>query len=121
MLRQWSYREVYFSSADDMTMLKMSRHIDHCLEMLRQVLMCRPDTSLTTFLWVNSQDKPILNIEPFERECVDWDVMIDSVKDRVVSLEEVEGLVNPLHVAGAQNAEDVHITLPLAGSANEEQ
>jgi hypothetical protein len=82
--------------------------------------MCRPDTSLTTFLWVNSQDKPILNIEPFERECVDWDGMIDSLKDRVVSLNEVEGLINPLHVAGAQNAEDVHITLPLVSSESEE-
>lgn len=88
--------------------------------MLRQVLICRPDTSLTTFLWVKSQDKPILNIEPFERECVNWDGMIASVKDRVVSLEEVEGLINPLHVAGPQNTEDVHITLPLGSSENEE-
>ncbi|TEY33008.1 hypothetical protein BOTCAL_0699g00050 [Botryotinia calthae] len=120
MLRQWSYRDVYFASADEMTMLKMSRHIDHCLEMLRQVLMCRPDTSLTTFMWVNSQDKPILNIDPFERECVDWELLIDSVKERVVSLEEVEALRNPLHVLQAeQDREDAHITLPLGSSAHE--
>lgn len=134
MLRQWSYRDVYFASSDEMTMLKMSRHIgennpnsflryfpnfelDHCLEMLRQVLMCRPDTSLTTFVWVNSQDKPILNIDPFERECVDWEVLIDSVKDRVVSLEEVEALKNPLHMSQiGQDKEDASITLPLGGS-----
>lgn len=69
---------------------------DHCLEMLRQVVMCRPDTSLTTFLWVKSQDKPILNIDPMEHTCVDWESIIASLQDRTVSFEEINALKNPL-------------------------
>jgi len=115
MLRQWSYRDVYFATADEMTMLKMSRHIDHCLELLRQVVMCRPDTSLTTFLWVNSQDKPILNIDSFEHQCVDWDAMVASLKDRIVPLAEIEALKNPLHASSDDETEsgNAHISLPL--------
>jgi hypothetical protein len=85
---------------------------DHCLELLRQVVMCRPDTSLTTFLWVQSQEKPILNIDPFEHDCVDWNTMVKSLQDRVVSLEEINALKNPLHVS--ESGDDTpHITLPL--------
>jgi len=98
MLRQWVYRDVYFAGVSGMPLLKMERHIDHCLEMLRQVVMCRPDTSLTTFLWVASQDKPILNIDPLEHDCVDWDLMVESLSDRVVSLEEINALKNPLRL-----------------------
>jgi len=108
MLRQWSYRDTYFPiDHKSMAYLKMERHIDHCLEMLRQVVMCRPDTSLTTFLWVNTQDKPILNIDPLEHDCVDWDVMVESLQDRVVSLEEINALKNPLHTEKGELLENI--------------
>lgn len=74
--------------------------------MLRQVVMCRPDTSLTTFLWVNSQDKPILNIDPMEHDCVDWDAMVESLQDRAVSLEEINALKNPLHFEKGGSLQD---------------
>ena len=64
--------------------------------MLRQSLMCSPDTSLTTFTWSHSQLKPVLDVRRFERQCVDWEAFMDSILPRVVSKEEVEALVNPL-------------------------
>ena len=64
--------------------------------MLRQSLMCNPDTSLTTFTWSHTQAKPVLDVRRFERQCVDWEAFMDSVTPRVVSKEEVERLVNPL-------------------------
>lgn len=58
--------------------------------------MCNPDTSLTTFFWSDIDEKPILNEERFERQCVDWEVLMGSVLPRVIRKEEVEGLINPL-------------------------
>lgn len=70
--------------------------LDHCLEVLRQTLMCNPDTSLTTFFWSHSDKKPILNEGRFERQCVDWEAFMSSVLPRVIRKEELEGLINPL-------------------------
>lgn len=70
--------------------------LDHCLEMLRQSVMCVPDTSLTTFTWTSSQKKPVLDIRRLERQCIDWEVFMASVITRVVDKEEVERLTNPL-------------------------
>jgi hypothetical protein len=68
---------------------------DHCIEQLRQAVMCTPDTSFTTFVWTHSDPKPVLDVRRFERQCVDWDYFMEGVKPRVVSFEEVDELVNP--------------------------
>lgn len=30
-------------------------HVDHCIDMLRQVLMCNADTGVVTFSWVSCE------------------------------------------------------------------
>ncbi|MCJ1246389.1 hypothetical protein MMC30_003596 [Trapelia coarctata] len=72
-------------------------HINHCLELLRQSLMCNPDTSLTTFTWSHTQTKPVLDVRRFKRQCVDWDTFMGSVAPRVIRKEDVEALVNPIY------------------------
>ena len=72
---------------------------DHCVELLRQSVMCNPDTTLTTFSWSAHKPRPVLNIGGFERRCVDWEAFMGSVLHRVVSSGEVDGLVNPNLVA----------------------
>lgn len=57
--------------------------------------MCHADTTLTTFRWDN-KEKPMLNTKLVPHKCVDWEVLMDSVRGRTVSKEEVEGMVNPL-------------------------
>ena len=56
--------------------------------------MCHGDTTLTTFGWAE-QARPMLNTRPISHVCVDWEKMMDSVRSRIVSREEVAGLVNP--------------------------
>ena len=58
--------------------------------------MCHPDLSLTTFTWNDTTPKPMFDVRGSVHTCADWDDLLDSVKDRVVSEAEVEGLVNPL-------------------------
>lgn len=112
MIRKMNYREHYYPNqtepdARDME-VHISRHpeffhkirmltacIDHCIEQLRQAVMCSPDTSFTTFVWTHSDPKPVLDVRRFERQCVDWDYFMEGVKPRVVSYEEVDELVNP--------------------------
>ena len=56
--------------------------------------MCHGDTTLMTFGWAE-QARPMLNTRPISHVCVDWEEMMDSVRSRIVSREEVAGLVNP--------------------------
>jgi hypothetical protein len=57
--------------------------------------MCNPDTSLTTLVWTDIDPKPVLDVKPFERVCVDWELFMESVIPRVVPFDEVDSLVNP--------------------------
>ena len=58
--------------------------------------MCRPDvSSLATFFWDDSA-KPKVNGTKTLHSCVDWDTMMASMRERVVSVENLEGLENPL-------------------------
>ena len=56
--------------------------------------MCHGDTTLTTFGWAE-RAQPMLNTRPVKHVCVDWERMIGSVQNRIVSREEVARLVNP--------------------------
>ena len=72
-----------------------NRQLDHCIELLRQSVMCNPDTTLTTFSWSHTKPKPVLNIGSFERQCVDWEAFMAGILPRVVDSDEVDALVNP--------------------------
>jgi hypothetical protein len=74
----------------------MAEALDHCIENLRQAIMCYPDTSFTTFVWTHSDPKPVLDVRRFERKCVNWESFMQQLVPRVVSFEEVDKLKNPL-------------------------
>ena len=70
-------------------------HVDHCLDLLRQALMCRADTSLMTFHWEDGEREPMLKLESPEHVCVDWDDLMEKVGDRRVSDADMDRLTNP--------------------------
>ncbi|CCM06398.1 uncharacterized protein FIBRA_08657 [Fibroporia radiculosa] len=63
MLRQYSYVEHYPEIQRDISIRPrfFRDHLDHCLEMLRQNLMCYADTALITYDWVAGVPKPFPN------------------------------------------------------------
>ncbi|KAB8293054.1 hypothetical protein EYC80_007414 [Monilinia laxa] len=69
-------------------------HADHCFDVLRNAVMCQGDTTLITFGW-DKLSKPQPHVKSTEHRCVDWDVLIESLADRVVGSEEMAALVNP--------------------------
>ena len=48
-----------------------------------------------TFDWEESQSKPLINTSREWRTCVDWDALVGSFSDRVLSEEELDMLEKP--------------------------
>ncbi|KAL8827046.1 MAG: hypothetical protein Q9191_003430 [Dirinaria sp. TL-2023a] len=102
MLREWNYRSYYHDASSSSSNLSaaeaahLEQHVDHCFEMLRQSAVCHADASLTTFVWHPEKTRPMFNASESVHRCVDWELLMDSVKDRVVDEEEILRLKNPL-------------------------
>ena len=69
MLREFVYRDYY---PDKHTMEAQIDHLDHCIDLLRQVLMCHSDISLHTYGWKDGYRWPWPDFT-IEHECRSWD------------------------------------------------
>ena len=98
MLREWNYRSYYHAAANLSAAEEahLVQHVDHCFEMLRQSAVCHADASLTTFEWHPQKSRPMFNASESVHTCVDWGLLMESVKGRVVDEEEILRLKNPL-------------------------
>jgi len=56
MIRRYSYLEYYSAAQPDFARPIMRIHTDHCIEMLRQTLMCNSDLHVYTYNWVDRVD-----------------------------------------------------------------
>ncbi|KAF2465158.1 uncharacterized protein BDR25DRAFT_379910, partial [Lindgomyces ingoldianus] len=92
-LRVYIYKEAYYSEEDleDIKNGPMDdythAHLDHCIEALRLLVMCRGDVSLYTFTWAKdypNATKNILSRVNAPRQCVDWDRLESWAKERAV-------------------------------------
>ena len=118
MLRQWIYRDHYhpglkaseverwMSHAGNITatwnrayMFADENHrSDHCLELVRQAIMCHADTTLMTFRWDEAHPQPMLKLQGPPHMCWDWEELISEMKPRVIPPEEMRRLANPISV-----------------------
>ena len=64
---------------------------DHCIDALRQILICHGDISLVTFDWVEHDLHPFPNFN-VNRECRNWDNILEWTKARKANTKT---LVNP--------------------------
>ncbi|EDN94567.1 hypothetical protein SS1G_10441 [Sclerotinia sclerotiorum 1980 UF-70] len=79
-LRQWVYRDHYYSTASEDRLSLESEHADHCIEYIRENLMCKPDLSLITYN---------------DHECVNWDNIDAWAEEREFDLFRVDLLERP--------------------------
>ncbi|KAL6721252.1 hypothetical protein ACLMJK_000354 [Lecanora helva] len=96
MLREWHYRDYYHPDTLPEEEDHLESHIDHCFEMLRQSAVCHADASLTTFKWHPQKSRPMFNASESIHMCANWDLLMDSISDRVVAEDEILRLENPL-------------------------
>ncbi|KUL86572.1 hypothetical protein ZTR_04224 [Talaromyces verruculosus] len=62
-LRMMTYMSYYEKTSIEFTDSKRTQrmHLDHCIEMLRQVIMCNTDINLIPTQWVHGRDRPYPN------------------------------------------------------------
>jgi hypothetical protein len=72
----------------------MPEHIDHCLDNLRQLVMCKADVSLQTYDWLDNTPRPFANFK-IEHECYNWDVVNEWAKKRSFDLYDNVTLIHP--------------------------
>lgn len=96
VLRQANYRDFYHPNITVEELRDLQVHADHCVDLLREALMCHGDTeSLTTFIWSEKWTKPLLSPQRSYHRCMNWDILVESLKGRIVDEEEMDGLKNP--------------------------
>ncbi|GAB1316879.1 Cyclochlorotine biosynthesis protein O [Madurella fahalii] len=63
------------------------RHFEHCVDYIRQSLMCHFDTGLVTYDWVRQHQNPSPNANAMHK-CVDWDAAQQWLRERAVKIPE---------------------------------
>ncbi|KAI0162275.1 hypothetical protein GGR57DRAFT_498616 [Xylariaceae sp. FL1272] len=65
-------------------------HIDHCIDTIREMLMCKADVSVVTYDWIESYGWPWPNFH-IGRECRDWSKIVDWTKKPGRFVKSVKG------------------------------
>ncbi|KAI8953228.1 hypothetical protein F4801DRAFT_598253 [Xylaria longipes] len=69
-------------------------HVYHCIDDIRQSLMCNPDISIHTYVWIPGYRKPWPNFD-VEHECVNWDTLNGWAQEHSFDLFEPNLLIHP--------------------------
>ncbi|KAI0186504.1 hypothetical protein EV127DRAFT_394938 [Xylaria flabelliformis] len=88
-IKQFIYREHFYPnlSNDKDQFDYVQSHADHCLDFLRQDMLCHLDYSLYTLYWgERRQDIPTHRI-PVVQKCVNWDKLHSWMQNRVANTE----------------------------------
>lgn len=72
-IRKQVYRDDY---PTDESLKRQLEHTDHCIDILRQVLMCHADISVVTYEWIEDYRMPWPQFK-MEHECRNWDAITD--------------------------------------------
>lgn len=70
-IRHYIYRDSYPMIKTNVPSLD---HVDHCIDSLRQLVMCRTDVAIQTYSWIPNLRIPWANFET-EHECQNWDAL----------------------------------------------
>lgn len=101
-VKKMLYKEYYHALKSEEAMAREEKHVDHCVEYIRESLMCQPDLSLVTFRWINNtaqhEDKSEFYPTNFDRDvhtCANWEHLDDWAGRRMFNLFDVDLLQRP--------------------------
>ncbi|KAG2068293.1 hypothetical protein BDR04DRAFT_1232907 [Suillus decipiens] len=91
LLRKTSWLEYYDPMDEDFQNkpATVRKHIDHCIEMLRQDIMCHADVTMITWYWVEGHTVPYPNFNTRHR-CRNFEKIVDWSLEHVIHIEESE-------------------------------
>ncbi|KAH6712421.1 hypothetical protein BKA61DRAFT_485707, partial [Leptodontidium sp. MPI-SDFR-AT-0119] len=90
-IRQYVHQD-YYTVRD--TNVPVKDHVNHCIEMLRQVVMCKVDTALMTYEWLPDFPGPWPNFG-IQHECVNWEKIDNWSKERSIDIFDPKYLHHP--------------------------
>ncbi|KAK8057510.1 hypothetical protein PG996_011447 [Apiospora saccharicola] len=93
-LRQYWFKDYYFPNITDEERRLNWLHNDHCLEILRQSVMCHADVSMITMTWEPTSVFPAADFQNVH-ECTNWDKLYEWQKERSRDLMAPGVLVHP--------------------------
>lgn len=90
-MKRWLYPEAYFPNATGDFLEAERQHLEHCIEWIRTAAVCRGDTTLTLFEWV---DGMLETKYPIPHMCVDEGQLLSwsEVQGRRVDID-VDGMI----------------------------
>lgn len=86
-IKQYLHPDYYYGH-EDQDWDELYSHADHCLESLRQELLCNADISVYTLKWAAHKVKPIVK-DPQPHACVDWKALHGWMQGRASRLEDM--------------------------------
>jgi len=86
--------EYYYPNITDREREELKFHNDHCLDTLRQSIMCHADITLLTMRWGHKQAIPLGNFSA-PHECINWDILDEWSKERSVDAMKPGFLIHP--------------------------
>jgi hypothetical protein len=89
-----SLRQAFHPDYYHINMRHMDDHIDHCLDNLRRLAMCKADISILTFDWVDNNRKPLPNFE-IEQECYNWNTLDEWAGQHSFNVFDNKSLIHP--------------------------
>lgn len=98
-IQRWIYRDYYYPDLSEWEEQDTFDHMAHCVELLRQASVCRADTSITTFRWLESEvEKGVVKASPkmgMQHECMNWDTLQEWIEPRRLDLYDPSVLGEP--------------------------
>ena len=85
MLRRAVYREYYYPASDTFS-LKHWTHLSHCVDILRQNLVCQANVDLHTYNWVKTQRYPYPDFG-IKHQCRDHGAVVEWLKEKGTHVE----------------------------------
>lgn len=92
-IRHFIYQDHYLANATEQALKTIGVHVDHCVEYIRENLMCHPDISLVTHHWTMTDEgrKPSIR-DTALHECADWRSLDEWAGKRVVDMYQLDML-----------------------------
>ncbi|KAL1799376.1 hypothetical protein ACET3X_003413 [Alternaria dauci] len=85
-IRQWIYKETYFLDVQGLARNELERHVNHCIETLRQGIMCRGDVSLGTYTYLSGDGNDVTARSWASHQCVDFDALMTWTESRAIDI-----------------------------------
>ncbi|GLA33906.1 hypothetical protein AnigIFM63309_003929 [Aspergillus niger] len=118
-LREALYPDAYEGSTQE--------HLEHCVDDIRQALMCNPDISASTFFWEDGIRRPQPDFTLY-KTCVNWEHFDAWATERQFSMFDQKSLINPVYgiafpmingtIEFTPPGPDMHVVWPEEGNSS---